>query len=110
MEESLNQLQKGLFTLRSLDQNLLSPEKKEMLMKLTRAQFVSMGQVEATRKRLCELEAGLEELKGGQIRIADYVFPGVKLVIGPLVKPIQDIARYVTYYSEAGEIKLRPFK
>ena len=110
MEESLDQLQKGLYTLRSIDQNLLPPAKKEMLLKLTRAQFNTMGQVDTMRKRLCELETACDELKGGQVRISDYVYPGVKIVIGALVKPIQETARYVTFYADAGEIRFRPFK
>ena len=110
MEESLDQLQKGLAKLRSIDQNLLSPEKKELLLKLTRAQFNTMGQVETMRKRLGELETAYEELKGGQIRISDFVYPGVKIVIGSLIKPVQEVTRYVTYYADEGEIKIRPFK
>jgi len=109
-ETSLDQLQKGLYTLRSIDQNLLAPEKKDLLLKLTRAHFTTLGQVETMRKRMCELEIAYEELKGGQIKISDYVYSGVKIVIGALVKPIQEDARFVTYYAEAGEIKFRPFK
>lgn len=110
MEASLDQIQKGLFTLRSMDQSQLPPEKKELLLKITRAQFTTMGQVETMRKRLCELESAYEELKGGQIRISDYIYPGVKITIGALVKPIQEELRFVTFYAEAGEIKFRPYK
>lgn len=110
MEESLDQLQKGLIKLRSVDQSLLPPEKKDLLLKLTRAQFNTMGQVESMRKRLCELETAYEELKGGQVRISDHVYPGVKIVIGSLVKPVQEVVRYITYYADGGEIKIRPFK
>ncbi len=109
-ETSLDQLQKGLFTLRSMDQNQMPPEKKELLLKITRAQFTTMGQVETMRKRLCELESAYEELKNGQIKISDYVYPGVKITIGSLVKPIQEELRFVVFYAEAGEIKFRPFK
>jgi len=109
-ETGLDQLQKGLYTLRSIDQNLLAPEKKDLLLKLTRAHFTTLGQVETMRKRMCELEIAYEELKGGQIKISDYVYSGVKIVIGALVKPIQEDARFLTYYAEAGEIKFRPFK
>ena len=109
-ETSLDQLQKGLFTLRSMDQNQMPPEKKELLLKITRAQFTTMGQVETMRKRMFELEAAYEELKNGQIKISDYVYPGVKITIGPLVKPIQEELRFVVFYAEAGEIKFRPFK
>ena len=109
-ETSLDQLQKGLFTLRSMDQNQMPPEKKELLLKITRAQFTTMGQVETMRKRMFELEAAYEELKNGQIKISDYVYPGVKITIGSLVKPIQEELRFVVFYAEAGEIKFRPFK
>ncbi|MBP2667414.1 MAG: Flagellar Assembly Protein [Firmicutes bacterium] len=109
-EVSLDQLQKGLFTLRSMDQGQMPPEKKELLLKITRAQFTTMGQVETMRKRLGELETAYEELRSGQIKISDYVFPGVKITIGSLIKPIQQEVRFVTYYAEAGEIKFRPFK
>ena len=109
-ENSLDQIQKGLFTLRSMDQKQMPPEKKELLLKITRAQFTTMGQVETVRKRLCEVEAAYEELKSGQIKISDYVYPGVKITIGSLVKPIQEELRFVIFYADAGEIKFRPYK
>lgn len=59
-------------------------------------------------KRLCVLEAGLEELKGGQVRISDYAYPDVKIVIGAVIKPIMEISRYVTYYADGGEVLIRP--
>ena len=109
-EASLDQLQKGLFTLRSIDKNQLPPEKQELLLKITRAQFSTMGQVESMRKKMIELETAYEELKGGQIKVSDYVYPGVKIVIGSLVKPISEEFRFVVFYADGGEIKFRPFK
>ncbi len=109
-ESSLDQLQKGLFTLRAMDQNQMSPDKKELLLKITRAQFTTMGQVESLRKKLDELEIAYEELRGGQIKISDYIYPGVKIVIGQLVKPIQEEFRFVVFYADSGEIKFRPLK
>ncbi len=110
VETGLDQLQKGLFTLRSMDQNLLPPEKKELLLKLTRAHFTTLGQAETMRKRMCELETAYEDLKGGQIKVSDYIYPGVKISIGSLVKPIQEECRFMTFYAEAGEVKFRSFK
>ncbi len=109
-ETSLDQLQKGLFTLRSIDKAKLPPEKQELLLKITRAQFSTMGQVETMRKKMAELEIAYEELKGGQVKVSDYVYPGVKIVIGSLVKPISEEYRFVVFYADAGEIKFRPFK
>ena len=110
LEDAVEQMQKGLNMFRAMDIKLLTPEKKEMLLKLTRNQFVAMGKIETKHNRLCELEKEMEELKGGQIRIADHVFPGVKVLIGSLVKPITEMNRYVTYYADEGEIRFRPFK
>lgn len=109
-ETSLDQLQKGLFTLRAIDQSQLSPEKKDLLLKITRAQFTTMGQVDSLQKKMAELEIAYDELRDGQIKISDYVFPGVKIVIGPLVKPLQEEYRFVVFYADAGEIKFRPLK
>ena len=109
-ESNLDQLQKGLFTLRSIDKAKLPPEKQELMLKLTRAQFSTMGQVESMRKKMSEMEAAYEELKAGQIKVSDYVYPGVKIVIGSLVKPISEEYRFVVFYADAGEIKFRPFK
>ena len=62
------------------------------------------------RKKMAELEIAYEELKGGQVKVSDYVYPGVKIVIGSLVKPISEEYRFVVFYADAGEIKFRPFK
>lgn len=109
-ETSLDQLQKGLFTLRAMDPQTMPPEKKELQLKITRAQFTTLGQVENLRKKLTDLEAAYEELRGGQVKVSDYVFPGVKVIIGQLVKPIQEEYRFVVFYGDGGEIKFRPLK
>ena len=59
---------------------------------------------------MLELETAYEELKGGQIKVADYVYSGVKIVIGSLVKPISEEFRFVVFYADGGEIKFRPYK
>jgi uncharacterized protein (DUF342 family) len=69
-----------------------------------------MNQAEGMRKRMAELEVILDNMKAGQIRISDYVYPGVKIVLGSLIKPIQDTLRFVIFYADGGEIKFRPFK
>lgn len=109
-ESSLDQIQKGLFTLKSLDPAQMTPEKKELQLKITRAQFTTMGQVDAMKKRMAVLETAFDELRGGQIKISDYVYPGVKIVVGALVKPVQQEHRFVVFFAEAGEIKFRPYK
>lgn len=110
LEFSYDQTLKGLNVLRAMDQRAMPGDKKELLLKLTKAQFQLAGQVENTRNRILEIELAFEEMKHGRIKIADTVYPGIKIVIGSLVKPVREITRFVTYYAEEGEIKTAPYK
>jgi len=109
-ETTLDQVQKSLATLRSIDPNVLSPDKKEMLLKLTKAQFQLISQLENMRNRITAIELAFEEMRYGRIKIADTVYPGVKIVVGTQVKPIRELLKYVSFYVEDGEIKIGTFK
>lgn len=109
-EASLDQAQKALNVLKAISPSDLSPEKREMLLKLTKAQFQMAGQVEAMRRRVSEIELLFEEMRYGRIRVSETVFPGVKIVIGTLVKPIRENLKYASFYSDEGEIKVGSYK
>ncbi|SMC65531.1 DUF342 domain-containing protein [Sporomusa malonica] len=110
LEFNLEQAQKALTILRAMDQNCLPPEKREMLLKLTKAQFHLIGQIETMRNRIAEIELGLEEMRYGHIKVSDIVYPGVKLVVGTLVKPVRDSIKFASFYAEDGEIKAGSYK
>jgi uncharacterized protein (DUF342 family) len=110
LEFDLEQAQKALNILRAMNQSTMPPDKREMLLKLTKAQFHLMGQTETLRNRLAEIEIALEEMRYGHIKVADTIHPGVKLVIGTLVKPIRDAAKFANFYAEDGEIKTGSYK
>lgn len=101
----LDKTQKALNILRANQANL-SPERQEMLLNLTKSQFMLMGQAETMRKRLQELESSFEKIRNGRIRIADTAFPGVKIVVSTIVMPIRDIVRCCSFLAENGEIKI----
>jgi uncharacterized protein (DUF342 family) len=109
-EITLDQAQKALNVLRAFNQSDLSPDKREMLLKLTKAQFHMAGQVETMRKRITEIELLFEEMRYGRIRVSDVVYPGVKIVIGTLVKPVREMLKYASFYAEDGEIKIGSFR
>lgn len=109
-ELSLDQTQKALNILRAMDQSTMPKDKREMLLKLTKAQFHIVGYLEISRNRMLEIELSFEEMKYGRIKIADIVYPGVKIVIGSLVKPIREHLKFVTFFAEEGEIIIGPFK
>lgn len=109
-EFDLEQTQKALKLLRAMDQSTMPRDKHEMLLKLTKAQFHLIGQIETMRNRLAEIEIALEEMRYGHIKVSDTVYPGVKLVVGTLVKPVRDPVKFASFYAEDGEIKTGSFK
>lgn len=110
MEASLDQTIKALSILKAMDQSRMPPDKREMLLKLTKAQFHLVGQVEAFRNRITEIELALEEMRFGRIRIADIVHPGVKIMVGTLVRPVREKQKFVSFFADDGEIKMGSFK
>lgn len=105
VETTLEQTQKSLQLLRSMNQATLAQDKRELLLKLTKAQFQLSGQAETMHKRMEQIEQEFDQMRKGKIRIADGVYPGVKIVVGSHVKPIREYLRFVTFYVDEGELK-----
>ncbi|KYZ77617.1 hypothetical protein AXX12_03820 [Anaerosporomusa subterranea] len=105
VENTLDQTQKSLQVMRSVDQGSLTNEKRELLLKLTKAQFQLAGQAETMRNRIIQIEADLDQIRQGRIRIAEGVYPGVKIVVGTNVKSVRETLRFVTFYVDDGELK-----
>lgn len=110
ISSTVEKTQKALIILRSMDQSTMPPDKREMLLKLTKAQFHLAGQSETMRNRMAAIEAEFDSMREGQIKVADSVYPGVKIVIGTLLKPVSEVMKFVSLYAEGGEIKIGSFK
>ena len=107
---NLEKTKKALCILKSMDQNTMSSDKREMLLKLTKAQFHLVGQGETMRNRMAVIQCEFAGMLEGRIKVADTIYPGVKVVVGTLVKPIGDILKFTSLYAENGEIKIGTFK
>lgn len=106
---TLDQAQKALNVLKATNPEQLSPTKKELLLRLTKSQFPLAGDVKKYKDRVLEIEAAFEELKAGKIKISDTAYPGVKIVVGSVIKHIRSTVQHSTFYEEDGEIKTGPF-
>jgi len=102
--------QKAVVMLKSMDQSSLPPDKREMLLKLTKAQFHLTGQAETMRNRLNVIQDEFDSLRDGRIKVAEVIYPGVKVVVGTLVKPIGEPLKFVSLYAVDGELKIGSFK
>ncbi len=110
VELNIENTQKALSVLRSMDQSTMPPDKREMLLKLTKAQFHLVGQGETIRNRIVAIEQEFEEMRDGRIKVLDTIYPGVKVVIGTLVKPIGEDLKFTCLYAQDGEIKIGTYK
>ena len=107
-ETELEQAQKSLALLKSINPTVLSTAKRELLLKLTKAQFPLAGEVKRLRDRLIEIENAFEELKSGKIKVTEKVYPGVKMIIGSVMKNITSPIQHSRFYEEDNEIKVGP--
>lgn len=110
VQHNLEQTQKALLILRSMDPSSIPKDKQEMLLKLTKAQFHLVGQAETIRNRIAEIELAFEEMRYGRIKVLDVVYPGVKIVVGSHVKPIREVMKFVSFYAEEDDVKVGPYK
>lgn len=67
------------------------------------------AKVESLRKKIIDIEQSFEDLKTGRIRVSDVIYPGVKIVIGSVLKNIREEQKYVSFYEEDGDIKTGTF-
>lgn len=110
LEITLDQTQKALNILRSMDPNSLSKDKKELQLKLTKTQFNLTGQIETFKNRVLEIELIFEEMHSGNIKVSDVIYPGVKVIIGTIIKPVREKLSFVSLYPEDGEIRIGSYK
>lgn len=103
----LTHITQTLNTLSKIDINKLPAERVESINALTRSQFPLAGQIKRDEKRIMEIEARLSDMKNGRIKVSDTIYPGVRLSISGVPKPIQsDYRRCVLYLNDSGEVEV----
>ena len=106
----LTHITQTLNTLSKLDINKLPPERAASINALTRSQFPLAGQIKRDEKRILEIESLLAEMKNGRIRVADTIYPGVRLAVNSVLKSIQtEYKRCTIFLNDAGEVEVGPY-
>ena len=88
-KKRLSQLTKALNTLNKIDINKLPPERVKQIAELTRSQFPLAGQVERNERLIRQMDAEIQGMQKGRIKVSDTIYPGVKLKINSIMKNIQ---------------------
>ena len=99
-----------LNTLSKIDINKLPQNRIDSINALTRSQFPLAGQIKRDEKRIVEIESLLANMKNGQIKVSDTIYPGVRLAVSGILKNIQsEYKRCTISLNDAGEIDVGPY-
>ncbi|MGH7740232.1 MAG: FapA family protein, partial [bacterium] len=93
----------------------LPPDKKELLTKLTRAQFKLMADTKNFAEKRQELEKkeqeGVEDRRRhAKVMCLGVIHNGVKITINKATRQIAEELKYCTLTESDGEIRVGPFK
>ena len=72
---------------------------------MNRSQFPLAGLIERDQKLIQQMEADMEAMKNGRVRVSDVIYPGVRLTINSVMKNIQIEAKHCTLYVKDDDIK-----
>lgn len=89
----LKQITQMLNTLGKIDVSRLPQQRIDQINALTRSQFPLAGKVKRAEKAIQELEEVMGRMKEGKIRVADTVYPGVRITINSVIMNVQSSIR-----------------
>jgi uncharacterized protein (DUF342 family) len=116
--ENLEKTKKGMLFLKDLQTKMggnLPPEKKELLTKLTRAQFKLMADVKGLGEKKMELErqdseGAAERKRHAKVSCLGIIHTGVKVTVNKASRQVSEELKYCTLTESDGEVKVGPFK
>lgn len=113
--EQLDKTKKGIQFLKDMSAKLggkLPDDKKEMLNKLTRAQFTLLGDLKKLQTRKAEIEAKEKQDAGkrrAKVGASGLIYPGTKITVNRVSKAITLEEKFTTFIEDNGQIKTLPF-
>ncbi len=116
--ENLDKTKKGIQFLKDLQTKMggnLPPEKKELLTKLTRAQFKLMADSKTLAEKKQEMEkkeqeSSEERRRHAKVTCMGVIHTGVKITINKASRQISEELKYCTLTESDGEVKVGPFR
>jgi uncharacterized protein (DUF342 family) len=116
--ENLEKTKKGMMFLKDLSTKMggnLPPEKKELLTKLTRAQFKLMADVKGLGEKKMDLErqdaeGAAERKRHAKVSCLGVIHTGVKITVNKASRQVSEELKYCTLTELDGEVKVGPFK
>ncbi|MCR5756517.1 MAG: FapA family protein [Selenomonas sp.] len=90
----LKQITQMLNTLGKIDVSRLPQQRIDQINALTRSQFPLAGKIKRAEKEIQTLEEAMGRMKDGKIRVADTIYPGVRITINSVIMNVQSSIRH----------------
>ncbi len=106
-QDNLGKIKQSLNILEPLNnQNKLDKRKKDLYDDLKKAKLSLNIDIDKLEKEKTKINDELKRTTNGQIKVADTIYPGVKVVIGDSYMFIKKEMKRCTFYREGGEIRV----
>lgn len=107
---NLRKIEQSINVLETLKKsNKLEGSKETLYNDLNKAKLSLKIEINNLEKEVEDLKVQMTEITKGQIKVADTIYPGVKIIIGSSFLFIKDEMKRCTFFREDGEIKVGPY-
>jgi uncharacterized protein (DUF342 family) len=113
--EQLDKTKKGVQFLKDLSAKLggkLPDDKKDMLNKLTRAQFKFLADLKVLQGQKAEIDTKQAAEKGkrrAKVSCSGLIYPGTKITVSRAAKALSLEEKYTSFVEDNGQIKALPY-
>ncbi len=109
-KENLERINQSLKVLEVLKRsNKLDSRKEELYNDLNKAQMSISLKISKMDRELNEIKSQMNALSKGKIKVAETIYPGVKIIIGNSFMYIRDEMKRCTFYEDSGDIRVGPY-
>lgn len=109
-KENLEKVDKSLKVLEIYKRsNKLDGRKEDLYNELTKAQLTLSLEVSKLDREINKVKDQMNTLSSGTVKVADTIYPGVKIIIGNSFMYIRDEMKRCTFYEDGGDIRIGPY-
>lgn len=108
-KQRLKQITQMLNTLGKIDISRLPQERINQINALTRSQFPLAGKIKRDEKEILTIEAELNMMQNGKIRVSDTVYPGVRISINSVMMNVQSEIKRATLSVKNDRVDIGPY-
>lgn len=105
----MKQISQMLNTLGKIDISRLPQERINQINELTRSQFPLAGKIKRDEREIQELEAELNQMQHGKVKVKDTVYPGSRISINNVIMNVQSEIKNSTLMLREDKIDISPY-